>query len=162
METHCDHTKSRSRSPAALAAALGRAETLCLERGGRWTRPRHKVFERLLSAGGPVKAYDLMAGMGEGDTTAKPPTVYRALEFLEQLGLVHRIASLNAYVACGDGHEGASGAHAAAFLLCDCCGSAEEFDASVEQTAQAAAAQNGFRMSSMVLEVHGRCRRCAA
>ena len=159
METHCAHPKTRARSAGALAAALSRAEALCVERGGRWTRPRHKVLERLLQASGPVKAYDLMAGMGEGDTPAKPPTVYRALEFLEELGLVHRLASLNAYVACGDG---ADGAHAAAFLLCDCCGSAEEFDASVAHTAEAAAARNGFTVASMMLEVHGRCRRCAA
>jgi len=158
----CGHTKTRRRTATALTAALDKAEALCVERGGRWTRPRHKVFERLLQAGAPVKAYDLMAGMGEGDAPAKPPTVYRALDFLEEMGLVHRIASLNAYVACGDGHEGEHGPHAAAFLLCDCCGSAEEFDATVEHTAQAAAAQHGFAMASMVLEVHGRCRRCAA
>ena len=159
METHCAHPKTRARSASALAAALGRAEALCVERGGRWTRPRHKVLERLLQASGPVKAYDLMAGMGEGDAAAKPPTVYRALEFLEQLGLVHRLASLNAYVACGDGVDGA---HAAAFLLCDCCGSAEEFDAAMAHTAEAAAGQHGFKVESMMLEVHGRCRRCAA
>ena len=159
METHCAHPKTRARSASALAAALGRAEALCVERGGRWTRPRHKVFERLLQASGPVKAYDLMAGMGEGETPAKPPTVYRALEFLEQLGLVHRLASLNAYVACDDG---ADGAHAAAFLLCDCCGSAEEFDAAMAHTAEAAAAHNGFKVASMMLEVHGRCGRCTA
>jgi Fur family zinc uptake transcriptional regulator len=160
MDSHCSHSKSRPRTAASLAAALGRAETLCLDKGGRWTRPRHKVMEKLLQAGAPVKAYDLMAGMGEGDAPAKPPTVYRALEFLEELGLVHRIASLNAYVACGDGHEG-EGAHAAAFLLCDCCGSAEEFDATVEPTVDAAAHLHGFKTTSMVLEVHGRCRRCA-
>ena len=86
METHCAHPKTRARSASALAAALGRAEALCVERGGRWTRPRHKVLERLLQASGPVKAYDLMAGMGEGDAAAKPPTVYRALDFLERQG----------------------------------------------------------------------------
>ncbi len=87
---------------------------------------------------------------------AKPPTVYRALDFLEQMGFVHRIASLNAYLACGEGDE-----HAAAFLICDCCGSVQEFEPGTVRTASHAAAVAAFRIRSVGLEVRGRCAACA-
>ena len=88
--------------------------------------------------------------------TAKPPTVYRALEFLEQHGLAHRIPSLNAFVACGAGQAD----HAAAFLICDCCGSVEEFQPGRIQTVALAASARGFASRAVSLEVRGRCRAC--
>ena len=63
------------------------------------------MLELLLEADGPLKAYDLIAAFGEGGEPAKPPTVYRALEFLERLGFAHRIESLNAYVALPAGRR---------------------------------------------------------
>ena len=77
-----------------------------------------------LTAGQPVKAYDLIAGFAGGPSTAKPPTVYRALDFLEKQGFAHRIESLNSYVACRKEADG----HAAAFLICDCCGATREIE----------------------------------
>ena len=79
------------------------------------------MLELLLQANAPLKAYDLIAAFGRDGQSAKPPTVYRALEFLERLGFAHRIESLNAYVPCR-----LEGGHSAAFLICDCCGEAEE------------------------------------
>ena len=110
-----------------------------------------------MRAGGPVKAYDLIAAYAPGVAPTKPPTVYRALEFLETLGLAHRIASLNAYVPCGQ----AEAVHAASFLICDCCGSAEEFEPGIDVLAHAAAQRSGFRPIAMALEVRGLCRSCA-
>ncbi len=136
--------------------ALGRAESRTVEVGQRWTEPRRRVYELLLRAGAPVKAYDLMEGYSDL-RAAKPPTVYRALEHLEQLGLVHRIASLNAYVACGAEEED----HAPAFLICDCCGSAQEFEAGAVPAARAAAKSVGFQPRAVAVEVRGRCARCA-
>src|SRR5690606_22929917 len=98
------------------------AEARCVRRGERMTDPRRRVLELLLASGEPVKAYDLIAAYGADGQAAKPPTVYRALEFLERQGLAHRIASISAYVACSHGER----AHAAAFLICDCCGATEE------------------------------------
>lgn len=152
----CGHTHERGRSDEAVSRALAKAEARCQEEGQRWTPPRRRVFEMVLKAHGPVKAYDLMAGLGEGDRPAYPPTVYRALEFLEGQGLVHRIAGLNAFVACGAGGED----HAAAFLICDCCGSVEEFDATVDETARRAANARGFRIRSVALEARGLCHDC--
>ena len=101
----CTHDHAHPK--ADVAAALAHAEALCGAQGHRWTEPRRRVLELLVEAGEPVKAYDLMASYGaEG---AKPATVYRALEFLEKVGLVHRIVSLSAFQAC-IGHDGAHGA----------------------------------------------------
>ena len=150
-----DHVLKPEGQPAADALEAARAR--CQDAGQRWTGPRARVYELLLAARQPVKAYDLMDRFHEG-RSAKPPTVYRALEFLEGLGLAHRIASLNAYTACGaDEPE-----HAAAFLVCDCCGSAEEFTPGPVAAATDAARRSGFSPSGIALEVHGRCRDCAA
>ena len=73
---------------------------------------------------GPSKAYDLLEHLGD-DGAAKPPSVYRSLDFLLEMGLAHKIESLNAYVACGHWKHG----HAAVFLICDKCGMAGELHA---------------------------------
>ena len=124
------------------------------------TPPRRRVLELLLAAGEPVKAYDLIARFGVDGQAAKPPTVYRALEFLERKGLAHRIASISAYVACtADADD--SRAHAAAFLICDCCGAAEEFEP--DFSSQLAAAEHaGYQVSTITLEARGRCAACRA
>jgi len=134
---------------------LRRAVDRCGLEGQRWTPARQRVYELVLKAGSPIKAYDIMDLYQDGPA-AKPPTVYRALEFLEQVGLVHRIASLNAYVAC----QGDQETHAAAFLICDCCGSAQEFEPGPVDAATRAAAAHGFEARRIALEVRGRCRRC--
>jgi Fur family zinc uptake transcriptional regulator len=139
----------------ALRRALGLAETRCARRDERLTPPRRRVLELLLEADAPVKAYDLIAAYGQDGEPAKPPTVYRALEFLERLGFAHRIESLGAYVPCRI--EGAD--HRAAFLICDCCGTAQEFEPDfAAEVAQAEAA--GYRIRSVTLEARGLCPAC--
>ena len=155
-ETACAHSPVRQLEPRALRQALAQAEERCRTRGERWTASRRRVMELLLKAGGPMKAYDLMAAFGDSGAPAKPPTVYRALEFLEQLGLAHRIAGINAFIACGVEQA----VHTAAFLICDCCGSAEEFDPQTEAVT-ATAAEHGFKIEGVALEVRGRCRWCS-
>jgi Fur family zinc uptake transcriptional regulator len=139
----------------SLAKALAEAESRCGATAERLTAPRRRVLELLLKADGPKKAYDLIADFGAGGEPAKPPTVYRALEFLERLGFAHRIESLNAYVPCRiEGDE-----HRAAFLICECCGAAEEFEP--DFTAQiTAAAARGYEVRSMNLEARGLCASC--
>lgn len=138
----------------ALRQALGIAETRCADTQERLTPPRRRVLELLLSAEGPLKAYDLIAAYGDQGEPAKPPTVYRALEFLERLGFAHRIESLNAYVACR-----IEGAHTAAFLICDCCGAAQEFEPDFGPQLAAAAAA-GYAVRSVTLEARGLCAAC--
>ncbi len=141
----------------ALAAELKNAETRCLAEGQKLTPARRRVLELLMQAGHPVKAYDLIANFGEGGKgPAKPPTVYRALEFLERRGLAHRIESLAAFVACGRGEGG----HAAAFLICDCCGRTQEVETPVGEALKQVAAKSGYAIQSVAIEAHGRCAAC--
>lgn len=142
--------------PAAVRAALAVAEAGCAADGERMTAPRRRVLELLLAAGEPVKAYDLIAAYGRDGEAAKPPTVYRALEFLERRGLAHRIASLSAYVACSHGGSG----HAAAFLICDCCGATAEIGVGAGTQMSARAAEMGFSIQRATVEAHGLCARC--
>jgi len=142
-------------SGVGLSLALVRAEARCVETHERLTTPRRRVLELLLGSNGPLKAYDLIAAFGADGEPAKPPTVYRALEFLERLGFAHRIESLNAYVPCritGDGHR-------AAFLICDCCGAAEEFEPDFEAQL-ASAARSGYAVKTVTLEARGLCPAC--
>ena len=142
---------------SALNHALGAAEQRCAATQERLTAPRRRVLELLLESNSPQKAYDLIAAFGAHGEPAKPPTVYRALEFLERLGFAHRIESLNAYVPCRiDGQS-----HRAAFLICDCCGAADEFEP--DFTAQlAAATKAGYQVATITLEARGRCAACSA
>lgn len=157
MGSACDHHHHDGPPEAAeVSRALGAAETRLTAEGERMTAARLRVLELLLAAGEPVKAYDLIARFGEDGQPAKPPTVYRALEFLERKGLVHRIASISAYVAC----TGGDNAHAAAFLICDCCGATEEVAASVADGLDGAAAKAGYAIERTTIEAHGRCPAC--
>jgi Fur family zinc uptake transcriptional regulator len=173
MAEHCTHDHGRS-APGDLAVRriIARAEAGCLADGERMTAPRRRALELLLEAAEPVKAYDLIARFGADGQAAKPPTVYRALEFLERRGLVHRIASISAYVACSAGHDdggdhgaqdGArdgAGPHTAAFLICDCCGAAREIDTSGIAPLQQAALAAGYSLSRATIEGHGLCDAC--
>lgn len=153
---HHDDEASVGLAGAALRRALGAAELKCAETQERLTGPRRRVLELLLAAEAPRKAYDLIAAYGEDGEPAKPPTVYRALEFLERLGFAHRIESLNAYVPCR-----IEGGHSAAFLICDCCGAAEEFEPDFRPQLAAAQAA-GYAIRSVTLEARGLCAACRA
>ena len=157
MSSVCDHDHaSEGMSRSAVRAALDAAFERCARRGDRLTPPRRRVLELLLTAGEPVKAYDLIASYGVDGEAAKPPTVYRALEFLERQGLAHRIASISAYVACQAGE----GAHAAAFLICDCCGATEEIETDPLFDLETMAGGTGYALSRVTVEGHGLCAPC--
>jgi len=153
---HHEHHVHHGLKGAALGQALGAAEGRCAETQERLTAPRRRVLELLLASDAPLKAYDLIAAFGTHGEPAKPPTVYRALEFLERLGFAHRIESLNAYIPCR-----IEGAHVAAFLICDCCGEAAEFQPDL-QPSLAAAEATGYAVRAITLEARGLCAACQA
>lgn len=157
---HAGHRhESLGLSGRALAAGLRTAEARCAAHGQKLTPARRRVLELLMQAGQPVKAYDLISAFSEKDGPgggAKPPTIYRALEFLERQGLAHRIESLSAYVAC----TGEAGDHAAAFLLCDCCGRTEEIATPVDEVLRSLAANAGYSIRDVAIEAHGLCAAC--
>lgn len=143
-------------SPQDAEAFLQQATEMVEAKGQKLTKIRRKVLNLLLESSEPAKAYDLLANL-DGEGAAKPPTVYRALDFLQEMGLVHKIESLNAYVACGH----ASHAHSAAFLICNSCGGAEELHATGTNEAMAAETNAaGFQLQSAVIEARGICRKC--
>lgn len=155
-ECEHDHAGSSGLSGHGLHDALADADRRCARAGERMTQPRRRALEMLLHAGKPMKAYDLIAHFGADGRPAKPPTVYRALEFLSKQGMAHRIESLNAYVACGVGEK----SHAAAFLICDCCGATQEVEPFEPERINMAAAQSGYAIDTVVVEAHGRCAAC--
>jgi Fur family transcriptional regulator, zinc uptake regulator len=157
--SNCEHTdlSHRGLSGGPLTEALEVAQTRCTAAGERLTAPRRRVLELLLQTGQPAKAYDLIAIYGENGVAAKPPTVYRALDFLVRQGLAHRIESLNAYVACHMGDR----THVAAFLICTCCGDTLEIEPFEPERTKAAAHRAGYELRDVVVEGRGLCAACA-
>ena len=142
-----------------IADALARAEAVCRQRGARLTPLRRRVLELVWGSHRAVKAYDLLAALGDAEGAAKPPTVYRTLEFLMDLGLVHRIDSLNAFVGCPQPNR----RHSAQFLICGGCGEVSEMNAaSIDRAVADQAAGSGFALSRQIIELHGKCPHCAA
>jgi Fur family zinc uptake transcriptional regulator len=164
MAHDCEHEHdARGLSGASLNGALLAADQRCSTAGERLTAPRKRVLELLLEAGQAVKAYDLIAAFGTDGAPAKPPTVYRALDFLSKQGFAHRIESLNAYVACRHSTGGGEAdGHAAAFLICDCCGATREIEPAGLGEIQAIAGQAGYVLSGVTVEAHGLCGDCRA
>lgn len=144
-------------SPQDVDLFLKEAEALAETRGQRMTKIRRKVLRLLLENPEPSKAYDLLDNL-DGEGSAKPPTIYRALDFLQDVGLAHKIESLNAYVACGH----ASHNHSAVFMICDQCGGAEELHALATTEALSTETETaGFKVTRAVIEARGLCRACA-
>ncbi len=138
---------------------LAEARRRCETAGETLTPLRQRVLELLLDHHAPAKAYDLLPLLDHERGQAKPPTIYRALDFLVRMGLAHRIESLNAFMACDIG----ACARSTIFLICEKCGAAEEFDAGhalVDLTD--AAKRDGFAIRRTMIEASGLCSKCQA
>ena len=151
----CRHDAVSKPSRKAIAQAVATARGRSAQQGLRWTAQRQRALELLLDAGRPVKAYDLVPLFKAGAVTA-PPTIYRALEILVELGVAHRIPSLNAYTVCHASDEH----HAASFLICDCCGGVEEIVPPTDAILAAIQDQSAFTTTSVTVEARGRCVSC--
>lgn len=140
------------------ADLIARAERSCETKGGRLTGQRRDVLACVARSHRAVGAYDIIERMAEHGSRPAPITVYRALDFLLTHGLVHKIESRNAFVACSLAHEG----EPAALLICEACGTVAELDAApaFRKLASAAEAQN-FHPHRMVIEMSGTCGACA-
>ncbi len=143
---------------ACVHDALAQAEALCAARGARLTVLRKRVLELVWTSHQPLGAYPLLDQLTAEGHKPAPPTVYRALEFLLEQKLIHRIASLNAYVGCTQ--PGAN--HKAYFLLCTQCGNASELadSESVDKSIYQAAQTAGFAITAQTLELSGVCAQC--
>ncbi|MEE9347263.1 MAG: transcriptional repressor [Robiginitomaculum sp.] len=146
------HSHGDSCTPGDVDHHLAIAKMVCDENGERFTKLRAHIFELILRHDGPVKAYDLLDQLKPEQGSPKPPTVYRALDFLSKLGLVHRVEALNAYVACAHTHSG----HVAEFFICETCKSVQERHASDHMDC----APDGFTVKRSVIEHYGLCAQC--
>lgn len=151
------HTHDHKR---CINAALQRAKVLCDDNHARLTPIRETVLRTIWASHQPLGAYDIVDKMSLNTQTGKriqAPTVYRAIEFLLEQGLIHRIASLNAYIGCpfpGNNHNDF-------FLICRACGSTAEYSTEqintmISQTAE----RSGFKVESQMVEISGLCPEC--
>jgi Fur family zinc uptake transcriptional regulator len=151
--THTPHDHAR-----CIADALEMAEAVCSKRGTRLTPIRRRVLELVWNGHRPVGAYAILDSLREGSKGAAPPTVYRALDFLMEQGLIHRIESLNAFVGCDHPED----RHVSQFLICTDCGSAVEIqDRGIAHAVKKSAAEAGFTVSRFTIELQGLCPACA-
>ncbi len=147
-----DHDHAR-----CIAGALSAAAKLCAGAGERLTPLRRRVLELVWSSHQPIGAYAVLDRLRLDGRVAQPPTVYRALEFLRAQGLVHRLASENAFVGCP--HPGER--HFVQFLICRRCGSAAELDdPRIAKAVGRSAAEIGFSVEDRVIELRGFCAQC--
>jgi Fur family zinc uptake transcriptional regulator len=139
--------------------ALLAAEQVCAREGASLTPLRRRVLELVWGAHAPVRAYDLLESLRGERRRAAPPTIYRALDFLLSVRLIHRIESLNAFVGCADPKH----SHGGQFLICDGCGAVAELDdPTIARRVSDRARALGFTPRRQTIEISGRCPDCAA
>ena len=143
---------------SCVSDALAHAEAVCESRNKRLTENRRAVLKLLLDDHRALGAYEILRRFDWGDRSRAPVLVYRALDFLESMGLVHRIASSNAYVACYRLAE----RHGAVLFVCEACGLVAEHEESrLQGMMDKLAGQSGFTVHSQVMEAVGLCPDCA-
>lgn len=148
--------------PSQDHAALDAAALLCANNGAQLTPLRRTVLALVLQAPSPATAYQLLDRLKQTRPGAAPPTIYRALDFLMDQKLVHRIERLNAFIPCTDAQHAHGHAHAAQFLICTTCGTVAEIeDPRISQALAEAAAAQGFHPAHAVVELNGTCAACA-
>jgi Fur family zinc uptake transcriptional regulator len=152
----CTHPHHHVHDAQAFVDAV---KAVCAQRGLRLTPIRVQVLGLIAAHRKPIKAYDLLEQMKAEVGANAPPTVYRALDFLLEHGFIHKLSSINAYVACH--HPTIE--HSVPFLICDTCQSAIELeDECIAEDLRLKAEALGFHPRAQVLEVHGQCGQCAA
>jgi len=137
--------------------ALESAQIVCHDKNIRLTPIRQRIFELIWTTHKPVGAYNLLAILQQEDPTAKPVTIYRALDFLLNAGLIHKVASLNAFIGCPNPEI----VHNSVLLICDGCQNATEVAAQeIYEAICVVAKKNAFQPQQLTLELHGFCNEC--
>lgn len=138
----------------STATQVAEAERLCEKRSLRLTALRRRVLQIVCDSPHPPKAYDILRLLGDG---ARPPTVYRALDFLETHGFLHKIKSRATYFPCEHPHK----KHGCYFLLCKECGRADECcGRAIDDAVSSAASGSGFTRHAAAVEIEGVCPEC--
>ena len=142
---------------SSSANALVQAEALCQQRGARLTDLRRRVLEIIWNHPKPMGAYAILDVLRDDGRQGAPPTVYRALDFLLEQGLIHRLASLNVFTGCCQPDS----RHGGQFLICQDCGQVNEINSlAMEDLLCAEAAAHQFTVLKPMVEVLGRCPDC--
>ncbi|ABF14218.1 zinc uptake transcriptional repressor Zur [Candidatus Palibaumannia cicadellinicola] len=137
---------------------LSQAEKLCQQRHARMTPQRLEVLRLMIKQNNAISAYELLDLLRKSEPQAKPPTIYRALDFLMEQGFIHRVESTNSFMLC---HDFTDPSHTSAFFICDRCGHVTEKTAeNIRNILQKMAAKASFTMSYNVVETHGVCPQC--
>ena len=124
------------------------------------TKNQTLVFNTLSRAEGPLSAYTILDQL-RGDGFRAPLQVYRALEKLLAYGMVHRLESINAFVACAHPHNHSHNHGMIAFAICEKCGQVSEFsDDIITQRVREWTTQNGFKQTKTTIEIRGVCAAC--
>lgn len=140
-----------------MASTMAQAEALVRARGLRLTPVRRRTLEILLERHGAMGAYEVLERLAADGFGHQPPVAYRALEFLVENGLAHRIRRINAFAACA--HPGED--HHAAFLICTACQAVAEIPAdALRRLLDAAGLEAGFVVERASLEASGLCPAC--
>ena len=140
--------------------AMAQAEEICAARGQRLTPIRRQVLEALLGSHKPLGAYEIIDVLAAHGGRPAPITIYRALDFLRDNELVHRIESRNAFIACVHNHDSSD---PVVFLICEKCGAVgEAASAAVADTIKSASRAAGFVPKTPVIEIPGICAHCKA
>lgn len=131
---------------------------LCQSRQIRLTKQRMHIFELIWNHKGAVTAYELLDMLKKTEPQAKPPTVYRALDFLLAQGFIHRVESNNSFICCSSFDEDKHFSH---LLICEECGEVTEIqDQALLDLLNQHIQDKNFALTSHVIETHGRCTRC--
>ena len=147
-----DHDHGR-----CATAAIAHAEELCAARAQRLTPMRRHVLQALLASHRPLGAYEIVERLADPGRPA-PITIYRALDFLRDNGLAHRIESRNAFVACVHNHADDD---IVVFFICERCGAVGEAPGgAVAEALKASSRAAGFAPKSPVIEIAGICTHC--
>jgi Fur family zinc uptake transcriptional regulator len=134
------------------------AKRICINKGVRFTAIREKVFRLMAETQTGMGAYDLLDKLKETEPNAKPATIYRALDFLSELGFIHKIESSNAFMLCHHFDH----SHPVQLFICDNCGHVDELhDHSIPSEFKALAKKLGFQIKSQTVEARGLCLKCS-
>ncbi len=155
--THQGEVSCTRPSSQQVRDLLRQAERLCSQRKQRFTELRRSVLGLICGGQRPLGAYALLDELRKQGRSAAPPTVYRALDFLQQQGLVHRLATNNTYIACAHPQR----SHEGVFLVCNGCGCTQEIHShDVLETLQGCAGEFRFRVEHAAVEISGLCQHC--
>jgi Fur family zinc uptake transcriptional regulator len=152
-------SRARHDRKQRVSRALKSAEKICKERELQLTAIRKRVLELIWERHAPIGAYAILGSLKKGEGALAPPTVYRALEFLLDAGLIHRVDALNAFIGC----ESPEHAHSGLLLVCSSCSRVEEIeDPGLARLVGQKAQDAGFTAQPQPFEIKGQCAKCRA